>query len=51
MKYKSPLTYHSKDMANVEVMESGSNFKVNVTRSKIMVALESPCHKEYIYEI
>jgi hypothetical protein len=45
MKYKSPITYHSKDMANVKVfLKSGSNFKV--TRSKIMVPLESSCHKE-----
>ena len=52
MKCKSPITYHSKDMANVEkILESGSNFKVKVTKSKVMVPLESSCHKEYKYEI
>jgi hypothetical protein len=97
MKYKSPITYHSKDMANVKVygkwvklqgqghkvknygtmkvlviknthmkslsltiqkiwpmlkfFESGSNFKVKVTRSKVMILIESSCHKEHTYEI
>jgi hypothetical protein len=32
-------------------LKSGSNFKVKVTRSKIMVPLESSCHKEHTYEI
>jgi hypothetical protein len=40
MKYKTPITYHSKHMAKVKVLKSGSNFKVKVTRSKIMVPLE-----------
>jgi hypothetical protein len=44
MKYKSPITYHSNDMANLIFLKSGSNFKVKVTRSKIMVLLESSCH-------
>jgi hypothetical protein len=51
MKYNSLITYHSKDMAKVKVLKSGSNFKVKVTKSKIMVPLESSCHKEHTYEI
>ena len=31
--------------------KSRSNFKVKVTRSKIMVPYERSCHKEYIYAI
>jgi predicted RNA methylase len=50
MKYKSLITYHSKDMANVKVLESGYNFKVKVTTS-IMVPLESFRHKKHAYEI
>jgi hypothetical protein len=51
MKYKSPITCYSKDMANVKVFKSGSNFKVKVTRSKILVQIERSCHKENTYEI
>jgi hypothetical protein len=47
----SPITYHSKHMAKVEVFKIGSNFEVKVTRSKIMVPLESSYHKEHTYEI
>jgi hypothetical protein len=53
MKYKSPITSHSKDMANVKVLKfliSGSNFKVKVTRSKNLVPIERFCHKEHTYE-
>jgi hypothetical protein len=32
MKYKSPITYHSKDMAKVKILKSGLNFKVKVTK-------------------
>jgi hypothetical protein len=35
----------------LKFLESGSNFKVKVTRSKIMVPIESFCHKEHTYEI
>jgi hypothetical protein len=31
MEYKSPITYHSKDIADVKVFKNGSNFKVKVT--------------------
>ena len=34
-------------MAKVKVFKSRSNFKVKVTRSKIIVPCESSCHKEY----
>jgi hypothetical protein len=51
MKYKSPITFHSKDMAKVKVFKMWVNFKVKVTRSKIMVPLESSCDKEHTYEI
>jgi hypothetical protein len=51
MKYESPITCHSKDMANVKVFESGSNVKVKVTRSKMLVPIERSCHEEHIYEI
>jgi TusA-related sulfurtransferase len=53
MKYKSPIAYHSKDMAKpkLKFLKSGSNFKVKVTRSKIIVPIESSCHKEHTYEI
>jgi hypothetical protein len=40
MKCESPITYHSKDMTNVKVFESGSNLKVKVSRSKILVPIE-----------
>jgi hypothetical protein len=53
MKYESPITCHAKDMANViKFLKRGSNFKVKVTRSKILVPIERSCHKEthMIYE-
>jgi hypothetical protein len=51
MKYEIPITCHSKDMANVKFLKSGSNFKVKVTRSKNLVPIERSCHKEHTYEI
>jgi hypothetical protein len=36
---ETPVTYHSKDMANVKVSENGLHYKVKVTRSKIMVPI------------
>jgi hypothetical protein len=51
MKYVSPITYHSKDMANVQVFKSWSNLKVKVRGSKILVAIERSHHKEHAYEI
>ena len=47
MQYKSPTSSGLKVMAKVKVFESRSNFKVKVTRSKIMVSCERSCHKEY----
>ena len=35
----------------LKFFESRSNFKVKVTRSKMLVPMESFCHKECIYEI
>jgi hypothetical protein len=32
MTYGSPITYHSKDMANFKLLKSGSNVKVKVTK-------------------
>ena len=38
-------------LPRLKFYKSRSNFKVKVTRSKIMVPSESSCHKEYRYEI
>jgi hypothetical protein len=35
----------------LKFLESGSNFKVKVTRSKVMIPIERSCHKEHTYEI
>ena len=35
----------------LKFFKSRSNFKVKVTRSKIMVPFELSCHKEYTYAI
>jgi hypothetical protein len=35
----------------LKFLKSGSNLKVKVTWSKILVPLESSCHKEHTYEI
>ena len=52
MQYESPITSGKKVMAKVKVFfKSRSNFKVKVTRSKIMVPCERSCHKEYTYAI
>ena len=51
MQYESPTTSGKKVMAKVKVFNSMSNFKVKVTRSKIMVPCKRSCHKEYTYEI
>jgi hypothetical protein len=49
MKYKRPITYHSKDMVNVKILKCRSNFKAR--RSKIILPIERSCHMEYINEI
>ena len=51
VQYESPITSGLKVMAKVKVFQSRSNFKVKVTRSKIMVPCERSCHKKYTYEI
>ena len=45
VKYESPIISGKKVMAKVKVFKNRSNFKVKVTRSKIMVPRERPCHK------
>jgi hypothetical protein len=35
----------------LKFLKSESNFKVKVTRSKILVLIERSCHKEHTYEI
>jgi hypothetical protein len=35
----------------LKFLKSGSNFKVKVTRSKLLVPIERPCHKKHTYEI
>jgi hypothetical protein len=35
----------------LKFLKSGSNFKVKVTRSNILVPIERSCHKEHTYEI
>jgi hypothetical protein len=35
----------------LKFLKSGSNFKVRVIRSKLLVPRERSCHKEYKYEI
>ena len=47
MQYESPISSGKKVMARLKFFKSKSNFKVKVTRSKIMVPCERPCHKEY----
>ena len=46
MKYESPTSSGFEAMAKVKVFKSRSNFKVKVTRSKILVPMERSCHKE-----
>jgi hypothetical protein len=50
MKLKKTLSLTiQKIWPKLKFLKSGSNFKV--TRSKIMVPLESYCHKKHTYEI
>jgi hypothetical protein len=51
MKYGNPITFNSKDMANLRILKSRSKFKVKVRRFKINVPVEMHCHKEHTYEI
>jgi hypothetical protein len=51
MKYKSLSFTIQKIWPKLKFLKSGSNFKVKVTRSKIMVPIERSCHKEHTYEI
>jgi hypothetical protein len=49
--YEIPITYHSKDMANVEVFEKWVNLRGQGHRVKNLVPIERFCHKEHTYEI
>ena len=44
-KYERPVSYSKKVMVNVQ---SRSKVTVKVSRSKFMLPLERPCHKEHI---
>jgi hypothetical protein len=35
----------------LKFLKSGSNFKVKVTRSKVMIPIKRSCHKEHTYEL
>ena len=51
MKYESPTSSGKEAMAKVKVFfKSWSNFKVKVTRSKMLVPMEKSCKKEYTCE-
>ena len=51
VQYESPITCGKKFMSKVKFFKTRSNFKVKVTRSKIMVPGERSCHKEYTFAI
>jgi hypothetical protein len=53
MKYERPIIYHSKVWPMLKFLKSGSNSKVKITRSKMLVhvPIERSCRKEYINEI
>jgi putative transposon-encoded protein len=51
MKYKSSITYHSKDMANVKVYEKWVKLQGQGHKVKNLVPTERSCHKEHTYEI
>jgi hypothetical protein len=51
VKYKSPITYNLKDMAKVKVFKKWVKLQGQGHKVKIMVPLESSCHKEHTYEI
>ena len=47
VQYESPIFAGLKVITKVKFFKSRSNFKVNVTRSKLIVPRERCCHKEY----
>jgi hypothetical protein len=51
MKYESPITCHSKDMANVKVYEKWAKLQGQGHKVKILVLIERSCHKEHTNEI
>ena len=46
VQYESPISSGLKAMEKVKVFKSRSNFKVKVTKSKIMVQYEGSCHRQ-----
>ena len=51
MKYQSSSIHCSKVISKIKVLKNGSNIKVKVTGSQIMVPTERSYHKEYSCEI
>ena len=51
VQFESLISSGMKVIAKVKVFNRSSNFKVKVTRSKVLVLCERSCHKEYIFEI
>jgi hypothetical protein len=51
MKYESPITCHSKDMAHVKVFVKWVKLQGQDHKVKNYGTLESSCHKEHTYEI
>jgi hypothetical protein len=49
MKYESPITCHSKDMANIKVLEKWVKLQGHMVI--ILVPIERSCHKEHTYEM
>jgi NifU-like protein involved in Fe-S cluster formation len=46
MKYESPITCHSKDMANVKVFEKWVNLQGQGHKVNTLVPLERSCHRD-----
>ena len=51
VKYQSSSTRFLKFISKVKVFKKGSNSKIKVTRSKIIVTTERSYHREYSCEI
>jgi hypothetical protein len=51
MKYESPITYHSKYMANVKVFEKWVKLQGQGHKVKNFGTIERSCHKKHTYEI
>jgi hypothetical protein len=51
MKYESPITRHSKDMANVKVFEKWVKLQGQDQKVKYYGTIRSSCHKKHSYDI